>query len=82
MRRRWSPRAFEQGRAVEREKMMTMLEAARWPLHVSTISQGIFWCDGSDEKALAQARACLIEGNAWDQESACLLMLSVARETF
>jgi len=37
--------------------------------------------DGSDEKALAQARACLIEGNAWAKK-APVLMLSVARETF
>ena len=82
MRRRWSPRAFEQGRAVEREKMMTMLEAARWaPSCFNDQPRHFLVFDGSDAQALERARGCLIEGNAWAKK-APVLMLSVARETF
>jgi nitroreductase len=82
MRRRWSPRAFEEGRAVEQEKIMTMLEAARWaPSCFNDQPRNFLVFDGSDAQALERARACLIEGNAWAKK-APLLMLSVARETF
>src|ERR1041384_3621268 len=30
IKRRWSPRAFEEGRSVEHDKILTLLEAARW----------------------------------------------------
>lgn len=82
MRRRWSPRAFEEGRAVEQEKIMTILEAARWsPSCFNDQPRHFLMFDGSDASALEQARACLVEGNAWAKK-APVLMLSVARETF
>lgn len=82
MRRRWSPRAFEEGRAVEREKLLTMLEAARWaPSCFNDRPRRILVFDGSDLDTLAKARGCLSEGNAWARK-APVLMLSVARETF
>ena len=82
MRRRWSPRAFEEGRAVEREKILTMLEAARWaPSCFNDQPRFFLVFDGTDAEALARARACLVEGNAWALK-APVLMLSVARETF
>ena len=82
MRRRWSPRAFEEGRPVEREKMLTMLEAARWaPSCFNDQPRRFLVFDGSDSEALERARACLSSGNAWALK-APVLMLSVARETF
>jgi nitroreductase len=82
MRRRWSPRAFEEGRPVERQKLLTLLEAARWaPSCFNDQPRRFLMFDESDPDALARARGCLIEGNAWARK-APVLMLSVARETF
>lgn len=82
MRRRWSPRAFEEGRPVEREKLLTLLEAARWaPSCFNDQPRYFLVFDGSDAEALEKARACLSSGNAWATK-APVLMLSVARETF
>jgi len=82
MRRRWSPRAFEDGRSVERETVLTLLEAARWaPSCFNDQPRHFLVFDGSDAEALERARACLVPGNAWALK-APVLMLSVARETF
>ena len=82
MRRRWSPRAFEDGRPVERETVLTLLEAARWaPSCFNDQPRHFLVFDGSDAEALERARACLSPGNAWALK-APVLMLSVARETF
>ena len=82
MRRRWSPRAFEEARPVEREKLLTLLEAARWaPSCFNDQPRRFLVFDGTDPDALARARGCLIEGNAWARK-APVLMLSVTRETF
>jgi nitroreductase len=82
MRRRWSARAFEAGRPVEREKLLSLLEAARWaPSCFNDQPRYFLVFDGSNQEALAKARACLTPGNAWAIE-APVLMLSVARETF
>ena len=80
--RRWSPRVFEEGRSVEREKILTLLEAARWsPSCFNDQPRRFLVFDGSDAEALERARACLISGNAWALK-APVLMLSVARESF
>jgi nitroreductase len=82
MRRRWSPRAFEEGRPVESEKVLTLLEAARWaPSCFNDQPRRFLVFDGSDAEALERARACLSPGNAWALK-APVLMLSVARDTF
>lgn len=82
MRRRWSPRAFEEGRPVEREKLLALLEAARWaPSCFNDQPRYFLIFDGSDPQALERARGCLVEGNAWALK-APVLMLSVARDTF
>src|ERR1044072_4073953 len=80
--RRWSPRIFEEGREIEREKIMTLLEAARWaPSCFNEQPWRYLVFDGSDQEAMARARACLVEGNAWALE-APLLMISIARNNF
>jgi nitroreductase len=82
MRRRWSPRAFEEGRPVEREKVLSMLEAANWaPSCFNDQPRRFLVFDGSDSAALERARQCLSPGNAWAIK-APVLILSVARETF
>jgi nitroreductase len=81
MERRWSPRVFED-RAIETEKIETLLEAARWaPSCFNEQPWRYLIFDGSDSEALERARACLVEGNAWALK-APVLMLSVAKENF
>ena len=82
MRRRWSPRVFEERRPVERGKILTLLEAARWAPSCFNDQPGYFLMfDDSNAEAMEQARACLSAGNAWATK-APVLMLSVARDTF
>jgi len=82
IRLRWSPRALDEGRAVERDKILTILEAARWaPSCFNDQPRFFLVFDGSDTAALEKARACLVPGNAWAAK-APVLVLSVARETF
>jgi nitroreductase len=82
MRRRWSPRVFEEGRSIEREKILMLLEAARWaPSCFNDQPRNFVVFDGSDRVALEKARECLSPGNEWARK-APVLMISVARETF
>jgi nitroreductase len=82
MSRRWSTRAFDQHLPVEREKVLHLLEAARWaPSCFNEQPWRYLVFDGSDPEALNRARECLVEGNAWAKE-APLLLISVARDNF
>jgi len=82
LQRRWSPRIFEEGRPVERDKIASLLEAARWaPSCFNDQPWRYLVWDGSDAEAKQKAEACLERGNAWAKKAA-VLMLSVARETF
>ncbi|HET9530097.1 MAG TPA: nitroreductase family protein [Blastocatellia bacterium] len=82
MARRWSPRAFEEGRAVEREKVLQLLEAARWaPSCFNEQPWRYLVFDESDPETLRRAQGCLSEGNAWALK-APVLMISVARDNF
>jgi nitroreductase len=82
MTRRWSPRLFEEERAVEREKVLQLLEAARWaPSCFNEQPWRYLVFDGTDPDAMRRAQACLAEGNAWALK-APVLMLSVARDNF
>jgi nitroreductase len=80
--RRWSPVLFDESRAVESEKILSLLEAARWaPSCYNDQPAHYLVFDGSDAAALEGARSCLVEGNAWARK-APLLLLSVARDNF
>ncbi len=80
--RRWSPRLFEEGRAVERGSTLILLESARWaPSCFNEQPFRYLVFDGADPEALQRARDCLVDGNAWARK-APLLMLSVARDAF
>jgi nitroreductase len=81
MARRWSTRAFED-RTVEREKIMTLIEAARWgPSCFNEQPWRFLVFNESNPEAFERARACLSEGNAWARK-APVLMLSAARDNF
>jgi nitroreductase len=82
IKRRWSPRVFEEGRPVEREKILTLLEAARWaPSCFNEQPWRYLVFDGTDAEAMDKARACLVDGNAWALK-APVLMISIARDNF
>ena len=79
--RRWSPRLFED-RMVEREKLLTLLEAARWgPSCFNEQPWRFLVFDGSDAERMQRARACLAPGNSWALK-APVLLISVARDNF
>lgn len=78
MARRSSRRAFDARCPVERSKLLTLLEAARWaPSSFNEQPWRYLVFDGADASLLERARACLNEGNAWARE-APILLLSVA----
>jgi nitroreductase len=80
--RRWSPVAFDEDRQVEKEKMLNLLEAARWaPSCFNEQPWRYLVFDGADPDTLERARGCLVEGNAWARK-APVLLLSVAHEDF
>jgi nitroreductase len=62
--------------------LLALLEAARWaPSCFNDQPRRFLVFDGTDPDALAKARGCLMEGNAWARK-APVLLLSVSRETF
>jgi nitroreductase len=80
--RRWSPRLFEEGRAVEREKLMSLLEAARWaPSCFNEQPWRYLVFEQADREAMERARGCLVPGNAWALK-APVLLISIARDNF
>ena len=82
LRRRWSPRAFSD-RPVEREKLLSLFEAARWapssnneqPWHYIVATK-------DDPEEFARLLGCLVEGNQRWAKAAPVLALSVASSTF
>lgn len=80
--RRWSPAAFDVTHRVEKDKILSLIEAARWaPSCFNEQPWRFLIFDGSDPQALEDARECLSPGNEW-AKSAPVLMLSVAAEDF
>ena len=82
LRARWSPRAIDPDRLVTAAQVAVLIEAARWaPSCYNEQPWRFLVFDGSDPAALARARDCLVEGNAWARR-APVLLLSVAFESF
>lgn len=81
---RWSPRAFDRDRPINRAQLIALLEAARWapscfgdePWHY------VVWDRHKDESAWKKAFDCLAESNQAWVKNAPLLMLSTANPTF
>ncbi len=82
LRRRWSPRAFAD-RPVEREKLCSLLEAARWaPSSFNEQPWFFLVAMREDREEFNRMLSCLVEGNvAWAQK-APVLMISVAKLKF
>lgn len=82
IKRRWSPRAFS-AQAVEREKLLSLLEAARWAASCFN-EQPWSFIVATKESAEEYERllGCLVESNARWARQAPVLMLSVARLNF
>lgn len=79
---RWSPRAFDPGRAVEPPKLRALLEAARWaPSSSNEQPWRYLLFDGRDQEARAKAEACLSRGNGWARR-APLLLVACAKSTY
>ncbi len=77
---RWSPYAYDP-RPVEREKLLSCLEAARWaPSSYNEQPWTYILAERTDEKEFARALECLVEGNrAWAKNSGVLLLSIVSR---
>jgi nitroreductase len=82
IRGRWSPRAFS-SRTVERQKLLTLLEASRWAASSYNEQPWSFMVATKDHPSeYDHLLSCLVEFNqAWAQ-SAPVLMLSVAKMHF
>lgn len=79
---RWSPRVFDPNSPVEREKINSLMEAARWaPSSNNEQPWSFILFDENVPDLLDQARECLSSGNSWAKK-APLLILSVARTHF
>jgi len=79
---RWSPRAFAD-RAVEREKLQRVLEAARWaPSSFNGQPWAFIVATKDDPAEFAKLLACLIEFNQGWAKAAPVLMVTVAQMKF
>jgi nitroreductase len=79
LKQRWSPRAFDE-RAVEPEKLRTLLEAARWSASGGNMQPWAFIVARRTAEAAAFARMvdCLTEGNVPWAAQAPVLGITVA----
>lgn len=78
--KRWSPYVFEP-RAVEREKLLSCLEAARWA--ASSFNEqpwSFILAERSDEAEFDRLLSCLTEANqAWAKDAGVLMLTVVAK---
>lgn len=84
LRRRWSPRAFNPNRPVERDKLRGVLEAARWsPSSFNEQPWSFLVASRHDDPAdFERMLSCLAEPNQVWARSAPVLMVSVAASAF
>ncbi|MEO6202085.1 MAG: nitroreductase family protein [Nitrospirales bacterium] len=82
LRRRWSPRAFAD-QPVEREKIQSLLEAARWASSCFNEQPWVFILATIERPENHQKLlSCLVEGNQIWAKRAPLLLLTVAKLHF
>ncbi|HXH71748.1 MAG TPA: nitroreductase family protein [Mariprofundaceae bacterium] len=81
---RWSPRAFDASRPVEREKLLACLEAARWaPSCFGDEPWRFIVCDkATDDDAWQRMLDCLTPKNRLWAQHAPVLLLSCAGSSF
>lgn len=77
---RWSPRAIDPQKPLERDHLLALLEAARWApsCYGDQPWRYLFWDRFQDPTAWQQAFECLAEGNQIWVKNAPVLLLSVA----
>ena len=79
---RWSPRAFLE-KPVEREKLLSMFEAARWaPSAFNAQPWRFLTAEKSDAADYAKMLSCLVEANQVWAGKAPVLMILLAKKTF
>jgi len=82
LKRRWSPRAFAD-RPVEKQKLLCLLEAARWAASSFNEQPWRFVVvTREDGPAYEKAFNCLVEGNQGWAKLAPVLMLTFSKKTF
>lgn len=82
MAERWSPYAYDP-RPVEREKLLSCLEAARWaPSSYNEQPWTFILTERTDTAAFAKALDCLVEPNQAWAKNAGVLLLTVVSRTF
>lgn len=80
--RRWSPRSFS-SRTVEPEKLLSLLEAARWaPSTANEQPWSFLIATREDSKEFERMASCLMPGNAEWARAAPVLAISVAKLHF
>jgi nitroreductase len=77
---RWSPYAFEP-RAIEREKLLSCLEAARWaPSSYNEQPWTFLLAERTDADAFGRLLGCLVDANqAWAKNAGALLITVVTK---
>jgi len=82
--RRWSPRAFDAGRPVTREQLVTIMEAGRWAPSCNGDEpwRYLVWDRARDPEGWQKAFECLSENNKKWVQNVPLLMLSCAGSIF
>lgn len=81
---RWSARTIDPARPVERDKLMSMLEAARWAPSCFGDQPWcfLFWDRDRDAHAWEQAASILVQKNQLWARNAPVLILSCAKQHF
>jgi nitroreductase len=82
--RRWSPRAFDAARAVSREQLAALLEAARWAPSCNGDEpwRYLIWDRARHPEGWQKAFECLSENNKKWVQNVPVLMLSCAGSVF
>ncbi len=81
IRKRWSPRAFAD-KPVEKEKLLSVLEAARWASSSNNRQPWRFIVAQRGEASFEELLGCLREGNVGWAQHAPVLVLSLAEKAF
>jgi nitroreductase len=82
--RRWSPRAYDAGRTVTREQLLTLLEAGRWSPSCNGDEpwRYLIWDRARDPEGWQKAYDCLSDNNRKWCKNVPVLMLSCAGSIF